>query len=212
MLLPKLLSFHDICAQKMGNHISKLAWPRLIFSYVCALNIMEAEKFWKEHVEVTEPLRLDLLSFSLERNSAEDHCEERTVEFNGDELESLCRSIQCTPQAIFQAAWASALSAYSGTIVTLGLVVSGRSLPIDNIEGVIGPTFNTIPASFNVGAAPSWDSLIKDVYHFNSSSLQFHHTPLRLIHKWLHRTSRASGYYKMLATACINVYRYLRRR
>lgn len=181
--LPLILE--DVQRAYLGSFTPRPTQFGDVVAHLLSTDLKEAEKFWKVQVQPTQPLQLG----PLDNKASGDHCEELTLEFNGDELDGLCRSLQCTPQAIFQAAWAAALSAYGGAVVTLGIVVSGRSLPLDDIEGVVGPTFNTIPASFGVGGASSWETLVKAIHQFNSASLPFHHTPLRLIHKWLRRTS-----------------------
>lgn len=184
---PRPLQFADVTAHLLS----------------CADLGLEAQAFWKANVKpstVTMPLQFDQRHHSPAEVWKGDYAEELLLDIEGMTLGRLCRRLQCTPQAVFLAAWAPVLALHSsnnssgdsGPVVTLGLVVSGRSLPIDNIEGVIGPTFNTIPASFvlgHSGAASSWETLVRAIHRFNSESLAFHHTPLRLIHKWLRRTS-----------------------
>lgn len=165
----------------------------------------KAQAFWEANVKPpTNPMpsQFDQHHHTPEEAREGDFAEELQLAIEGAMLDKLCRRLQCTPQAVFLAAWVSVLALHGnnsnssggggGPVVTLGLVVSGRSLPIDNIEGVIGPTFNTIPASFDLGhagTASSWETLVKAIHKFNSESLAFHHTPLRLIRKWLRRTS-----------------------
>jgi amino acid adenylation domain-containing protein len=159
-----------------------------VVAHLLSTDLGEAQQFWKANIKPSKSLALDQLR-ATSAASPLDHAGERKLALDIDQLDALCKQLQCTPQAIFQAAWASVVSEYSSPVVTLGLVVSGRSLPLDDIEGVIGPTFNSIPGSFDVGDAASWESLIKAIHKFNSASLPFHHTPLRLIRKWLRRTS-----------------------
>ena len=186
---PRPLQFPDVTAHLLS----------------CADLGPKAQAFWEANVKPPTdpmPLQFDQHHHSPEEAREGDYAEELQLAIEGATLDKLCRRLQCTPQAVFLAAWVSVLGLHgnnsnssgggSGPVVTLGLVVSGRSLPIDDIEGVIGPTFNTIPASFDLGhagAAPSWETLVKAIHKFNSESLAFHHTPLRLIHKWLQRTS-----------------------
>jgi len=160
-----------------------------VATHLLSTDLKEAQKFWKENLNSSKPLRLDQLRSPPEAGVSDDYSEELKLDFASSRLDQICKQLQCTPQSIFQAAWASVLAVYGGPTVTLGLVVSGRSLPIDNIEEVIGPTFNTIPGSFDVGGAVSWEALVKVIHKYNSESLPFHHTPLRFIHKWLRRTS-----------------------
>ncbi|KAG0133500.1 hypothetical protein HOY82DRAFT_640839 [Tuber indicum] len=105
-------------------------------------------------------------------------------------VETICKRIGCTPQAVYQAAWASVLSGYIGPRPVFGLVVSGRSIPLENIEQTIGPLFNTIPSTLNLENALSWEELIREAHRFYSESIPYHHTPLRLINKWMRATAQ----------------------
>ncbi|KAI5788368.1 hypothetical protein EDC01DRAFT_617399 [Geopyxis carbonaria] len=144
-----------------------------------------AKEFWQQNIKVSNSLPLDQLRGVSE---PQDYSIEVSLSNNSAHIDDICKKLQCTAQAIFQAAWACALSTYIGRQVTLGVVVSGRSLSIEDIENVIGPTFNTIPCSVDVEAI-SWENIIGAIQAFNSGSIPFHNTPLRMIHKWLKRTS-----------------------
>jgi len=159
-----------------------------VVAHILSTDLELAREFWKEHVKPSKPLEIDQLRAKAGSQASADHVEQLILDLSIDGLDKLCGRLQCTHQSIFQAAWASALSPYCGPTVSLGLVVSGRSLPLDNIERTIGPTFNTIPASFDVADAATWKALIGAIHSFNSASIPYHHTPLRLIQKWMKRT------------------------
>jgi non-ribosomal peptide synthetase component F len=104
-------------------------------------------------------------------------------------IEGICRRVGCTPQAIFQAAWATVISPYLGPRPLFGVVVSGRSVPLEDIEHTIGPIFNTIPCTLSLPSASSWEQLIQQAHRLYSDSIPHQHTPLRLINKWMHASA-----------------------
>ncbi|KAI5820682.1 hypothetical protein BZA77DRAFT_239966 [Pyronema omphalodes] len=154
-----------------------------VLAHLLSTDPVKAREFWTANIASSSSLQVEKLLASTPQTEA--YSEELKLDLAPGSLNAICKQLQCTPQAIFQAAWASILASYSGPVVTLGLIVSGRSLPIDNIEGVVGPTFNTIPGCFDVAGAASWEDLVKRVQRFNSESLPFHNTPLRSIQKWV---------------------------
>lgn len=157
-----------------------------VIPHMLSLDLKAAQSFWKEVLHIDGLTTFPKLANS---NPGRDSMAYLPLDIKSTELGPLCKKFGCTPQAIFQAVWAYVLASYTGPRVTFGIVVSGRSLPMDHIEDVIGPTFNTIPCSLDISKASSWEALVKEAYQFISRSIQFHHTPLRLIHKWLRRSA-----------------------
>jgi len=65
-------------------------------------------------------------------------------------LKKVCRNYNVTLNAILQYVWSKALSVYSNANNTMtGMVVSGRNLPIDDIESSVGMFINTLPLIVN---------------------------------------------------------------
>jgi hypothetical protein len=144
-------------------------------------DLTSAQRFWKAALSSTSPKPFPQLNPTP---SLSDISITSTIYTPLTSIEALSKKLNCTPQAIFQTAWASTLSTYLGSNVTFGIVVSGRSLPVDDIESVIGPTFNTIP--YGVDAEKdSWKELVEHAMRFNSEVVGYQHTPLRLVKKWV---------------------------
>jgi amino acid adenylation domain-containing protein len=103
---------------------------------------------------------------------------------NLDALESTRRNLNVTAQAIAQACWLSVLQEHNKATVTMGIVVSGRSIDLEGADRIIGPMFNTIPYQHHSHRSESWASIIQRVHDFNVAAHQYQHTPLRDIIKW----------------------------
>jgi non-ribosomal peptide synthetase component F len=72
----------------------------------------------------------------------------------GTALQTLAREGRLTLNTVFQGAWAILLSRYSGERdVMYGSVVSGREVPFQGIESLVGLCVNTLPARVTVPSA-----------------------------------------------------------
>ncbi|EAT90346.2 hypothetical protein SNOG_02134 [Parastagonospora nodorum SN15] len=99
-------------------------------------------------------------------------------------LESTRRKLNVTAQAIAQACWLDVLKGHVKAALTIGIVVSGRSIDLENADRIMGPMFNTIPYQNSHQHSETWESLIKRVHDFNVAAHPYQHTPLRDIMKW----------------------------
>ncbi|KAG0635451.1 hypothetical protein HOY80DRAFT_1011858 [Tuber brumale] len=156
-----------------------------IVGHLLSVDTAKARTFWEKTLAGVTPC--DFPEAPGVRDSG-DHVVQLASKTSITSIETICKRIGCTPQAVYQAAWASVLSGYIGLRPVFGLVVSGRSIPLENIEQTIGPLFNTIPSTLNLENALSWEELIKEAHRFYSESIPYHHTPLRLINKWMRAT------------------------
>ncbi|KAI9704351.1 MAG: hypothetical protein M1836_007213 [Candelina mexicana] len=143
-----------------------------------------AEAFWTEHLSQSLCRRMPpLIITPLPHNSAA-----TLVVSDIEDLERLRRSMDATHQALVQACWIAVLQKYFAASVTLGLVVSGRSIDIEKAELTIGPLFNTIPFHVALDESESWRSLVSKCQEYNTAALPFQHTPLRDIKRWCKRS------------------------
>ncbi|KAL1610378.1 NRPS [Paraconiothyrium brasiliense] len=102
-------------------------------------------------------------------------------------LEATRRKLNVTAQAIAQACWVSVLHQHLRATVTIGIVVSGRSIDFEGADKVIGPLFNTIPYQYCAQQRETWAALVRQSHDFNVAAQSYQHTPLRDIMKWLKR-------------------------
>ncbi|KAF8420669.1 hypothetical protein EV426DRAFT_239732 [Tirmania nivea] len=160
--------------------------PRLcqfsdVVPHIMACDLKEAEIFWKKHLQTKQ-----FLSFRrLDERRQKDFTLQFPMAISGTMVDEGCKQFGCTAQSLVQAAWATVLASHIGKEVTFGVVVSGRTLSLDGVEGAIGPVFNTVPCFLQLTRSTTWRELVKQAHSFNAESIPYHHTPLRLIRKWL---------------------------
>jgi len=152
-----------------------------VVPHIMACDLKEAEIFWKKHLQAKQflPFR------RLDGRGQKDFTLQRPIAISGIMVDEGCKQFGCTAQSLVQAAWATVLASYIGKEVTFGVVVSGRTLPLDEVEGAIGPVFNTVPCFLQLKGSTTWRELVKQAHSFNAESIPYHHTPLRLIRKWV---------------------------
>lgn len=108
------------------------------------------EKFWRD---VLEDYR-QLPAVGTEQSSRTDfqptkHHDHQQIMLSSEmtrRFEMFCRGNRLTPSTIIHAAWALLIARFSGqSDVIVGSVVSGRSVPFDGIQSMVGLCTNLIP-------------------------------------------------------------------
>ncbi|OHE90678.1 amino acid adenylation domain-containing protein [Colletotrichum orchidophilum] len=108
----------------------------------------------------------------------------KTKTYSARNLETLRRSLNVTLQSVVLALWTSVFKKHFPGNAGTGVIVSGRSIDMDQVENTIGPLFNTLLFYAGLREGDTWLSLIQKCHEFNTSVLQFQHVPLRNIQKW----------------------------
>ncbi|KAI1820251.1 acetyl-CoA synthetase-like protein [Xylaria intraflava] len=81
------------------------------------------------------------------------------------ELEAHARKIGVTTASLYFAAWALVLSRYADSDhVCFGAVLSGRTLPFNDIESIIGPLINTLPYQVSIDHQSSVEDYARLVF------------------------------------------------
>lgn len=137
------------------------------------------KSFWTDHLRGVSLSPLPILS---EYPSTQDLSISRRIPFDG--LDRIRKSLGATQQAIIQAIWAVVLQRYVTTGATFGVIVSGRSIELENVDNTIGPLFNTVPYHQRANGRQTWSEIIRSCHDFNTAVLEFQHVPLRDVQKW----------------------------
>ncbi|KAI9890953.1 MAG: NRPS [Vezdaea aestivalis] len=101
-----------------------------------------------------------------------------------EDVNNFSKRLHVSPQTVFQAAFAYLLSLYCGeTHYTFGSVFSGRTLPIDGIEHIIGPCLLTLPIKFDTSVFRTMQDLVIQIHKQNRAALRHQTVPLQQIIK-----------------------------
>ena len=142
-----------------------------------------APAFWTQHLDDSQHGRLRLAHVKTGEPITV------TRRIPGQRLEALRRRLRTTHQALIQTCWATVLRKYLGVSVNMGIVVSGRTLDLPDVDRTIGPLFNTIPFHVRLESSLTWAEVVRNCQEFNTSALPYQHTALRSIMKWCGRSS-----------------------
>lgn len=156
-------------------------------STVHSLNLEEADKFWNKNLQNFQPRTFSAAFLGLNTPSQGQLRSVVTTQSSLSNLSSFtgyCKKFQISMLSLLQASWAKVLSLFLHTTdVCFGNVVSGRTLPLDGIEVIMAPCFNTIPIRLRLGTDMSNLDLIKTAKQLNLDLSPYQFTPLRRIHR-----------------------------
>ncbi|KAI1131111.1 putative non-ribosomal peptide synthetase [Nemania abortiva] len=142
------------------------------------LGHQESHPFWKS---LLENHRSQPMPSLIDKPAATSSLIHQPVKFEG--LEDKRKKLQVTHQTLLQAAWLHTLRQYFVDPPTIGIILSGRSLGIDDVDLVVGPLFNTLPLRVDFTDDTSWAALTQEIQKHNNGLLRFVQTPLRDIQK-----------------------------
>lgn len=138
-----------------------------------------SKDFWTSHLRGVSSASTTRMS---DTPSDQDLSVTRLVSFHA--LERARKTLGVTQQSIVQALWSTVLQQFFVSEATFGIIVSGRSIELENVDGTIGPLFNTIPYHHRAAHGNTWASVIRQCHEFNTAVLPFQHVPLRDVQKW----------------------------
>jgi len=99
------------------------------------------------------------------------------------QLEQLGRRLRVTLNTLIQAAWASLLGRYSGTQeVVFGVTTSGRNLPLDGVNQMLGLFINTLPLRARLDQ--DLPSLLHELQQQQQQDNHYAYTSLADIQQW----------------------------
>lgn len=105
-----------------------------------------------------------------------------------DELDDRTHSLGLSLSSVSQAVWANVLAIATGTTdVCFGNVVNGRTVPVDDVERLVAPCFNTVPLRVDISEHIQGTGLLKHLHRLNPTVMKYQFTPLRRVQRLLGR-------------------------
>lgn len=169
-------------AQTPCAQFSDAAW--------CLRNLVKrdsglAREFWKDLLQAQSKSipRLRLSPPSTEASKPRPQAEvRRRMSVRMSQLIDAAKERGVTTASIVYSAWAIMLSRYCDSkAVVLGAVLSGRSLPLDGIEKIVGPLVNTLPMPAAVEPEMVLTEFLQQTFQTLCRVLDFQWTPNSLI-------------------------------
>ncbi|KAF7504018.1 hypothetical protein GJ744_002897 [Endocarpon pusillum] len=181
------LLIHDVERAYRGGTIEAAVSVEPYLDYMVGLAEESADQFWRAHLVDYQP---KLLSPPPQKQKAGSRPQESNHHICsrtslGALLES-SKQMNVTLLTLLQLTWARLLAKYSNvTDICFGNVYSGRNLPIQDIEKIIGPCFNTLPVRTVFGRHDTNQQVAKRLRDHTLAALSFQPSSLRGIQQSL---------------------------
>ncbi|KAJ1969009.1 hypothetical protein IWQ62_000897, partial [Dispira parvispora] len=155
--------------------------------YVTNQSADTARAFWKHELEgVIEGV---VLTQDTSTDSATSEKAADSLRYVLDDIQCLNQYIQrhgVTLSTLLRVVWALVLRRYTGREkdVVFGVVVSGRNIPVPNVDRITGLCINTIPCRITLEKDQIVDALIKSVHQGSIRTHGYDYYPLSDVQEW----------------------------
>ncbi|KIV84887.1 hypothetical protein PV11_00637 [Exophiala sideris] len=143
------------------------------------------DQFWSRKLRNATSCKLgDLIMTEQPQKDVQTSIAGRDASLSLTNLQNCVRKLSSTPLAVFQAAWTRLLSCiFQVQDVCYGNVLSGRNLPIDGVDRIVAPCFNTVVMRVQFGREASNSDLCKNLQQSNVELLPYQPSSLRRIQR-----------------------------
>lgn len=181
------LILSDVNLLARGQHLVKRPQFRLVSDYYNSFNFYQhadaARSFWSEHLLGYQPTPMPQL-LAKQAQSGQVLSAQRVLDVAMPAVQGLTSQLDIGFPALFQAClfwlWGSILGIDD---VVIGNVTSGRTVPVDGIEEVVGPCLTTVPSRARMTQARTIKELLESIHTSNRESLVHCTLPIAEIKK-----------------------------
>ncbi|HKG80721.1 MAG TPA: amino acid adenylation domain-containing protein, partial [Pyrinomonadaceae bacterium] len=154
-------------------------------TWVKKQDLKEAEIFWRQLLKgFTAPTPLSTRE-NLTRDSEYAEQQIQLTESATARLQEFAQQHQLTPNTVVQGAWALSLSSHAGRDdVVFGVVVSGRSVEVTDIDSMVGLFINTLPTRAKITPEAELNTWLKQLQAQQVEMGQYEYSPLARIQAW----------------------------
>ncbi|KAK4168343.1 non-ribosomal peptide synthetase [Cladorrhinum sp. PSN259] len=172
----------DLARLVKGDQVELRPQFRSVSSYFHSATFADtsnrAKEFWAEYLLDFQPPPLPILRAEV-GNTSDVSSYSATVNLSPSELQKNLTDVHCGIQTIFQASLAWLWGSMVGTEdVVVGSVTSGRTIPVPNIEDVIGPCIASVPIRTNILQVRTLKELLISVQSASRATLRHSILPL----------------------------------
>jgi non-ribosomal peptide synthetase component F/aryl carrier-like protein len=147
---------------------------------MASIDLNQADEFWDSVLGGYSPIALKRIKYSKLDSSSTENITHIRAPYFLSWVESHVMKHSTTLLAVCHAVWASLISErVQEADICFGNVVSGRTLPIDGLERLVAPCFNTIPSRVQNVHKLSYLEAFRRLQILNADSLPYQLTPLR---------------------------------
>ncbi|KAJ6180280.1 hypothetical protein N7519_010741 [Penicillium mononematosum] len=157
---------------------------RNFIDYMTSVDYGSSDEYWDQYLSGVSPTLLSTpepVAHADESASQQIH-----TSLNGSfmSFKQQCKDLSVTPLNIFHAAWARLLALYTDSSdVCFGNVFSCRTVPLDGVDRIVGPCFNTLPIRTKFSSTATNIDIVSLSQKNNNDILPHQLSPLRRIQR-----------------------------
>ncbi|KKY25492.1 putative nonribosomal siderophore peptide synthase [Phaeomoniella chlamydospora] len=157
-------------------------------SFVQSQDKEKAREYWTEYLRDLSPTLFDI---GNDRGPNPPILCERRLQHKLSEIEKFSATQHYTTPSLVQGIFAVVLAElYKTCDVSYGVVLSGRLVPVAEVDSILLPCITTIAQRVNFANFNSVASALVSVQKSNAEALEHQHTSLRLIQRWTGSSQR----------------------
>ncbi|KAJ5543007.1 hypothetical protein N7461_009010 [Penicillium sp. DV-2018c] len=157
---------------------------RNFVSYITSAEADSGDEYWDQYLSGVSPTLLRIPESTANTDGSASHQIQTSLGISFKSLKQQCKDLSVTPLSVFHAAWARLLSSYTNSSdICFGNVFSCRTIPLDGVDRIVGPCFNTLPIRINLPSTATNIDLAKLSQRSNSDILPHQLSPLRRIQR-----------------------------
>lgn len=172
----------EVAARYSGESIIERGSPSEFVEYIYSQDLEKAKQHWMSTLEDCHPTLFRSDGTTSEGATTIDH----RIASKLSQLERCASTLKTTVPSLIQAIFALLLAdLVDAADVTYGSVLGGRAVPVSGADSVLLPCITTIPGRLNTSGLNTVNDVIASVQKSGVKSLEFQHTSLRHIQRWL---------------------------
>lgn len=163
-------------------------------SFIQYLNSVDPEtssQFWRQQLDGVETMNFPQLpaGHQPQAGSILDH----TISFDRKSNTGI------TTSSLLRAAWSLLVSSYSGCKdVVFGVTQSGRDVPLQDVESIVGPTITTVPVRVQIPDGVEVRQFLNNIQDQTTAMIPYAHTGLQNIKRLSESAQLACGFQNLL--------------
>ena len=176
---------NDVSDSYLGLPLSPKTSFDALLNQVVTQKESDQETFWTQYLSGASKS-----CFLIHSEEAEDISLERKLSLEFSSLRMLASSLNATVSILSQACFGAVISRLlQQKDIVLGVILSGRTVSLPQPENIVAPCLTTIPQRINFEPGRSLlAEVIQDVQERFAECLEYQHTSLRNIQRWVGAT------------------------
>lgn len=191
LVLRKVQQIYD------GAEVQPTVSVARLVKYIGDLDQDKAKQFWASYLENTSTVHYPRMmpSSSSGQAALPDAEQQVTMKFESSSLSSS----DITMSTIIRAAWGLVISRYSESDdVVFGTTMSGRTVPVQDIEHMSGPTITTVPVRVLVSPKQDVKQWLKRIQDDSAAMMEFDHVGIPSIASYGSGCKAASSFNNLI--------------